>query len=81
MGTYWCPNQLNLTPSTLSHFPTLQDVGTMEMPVWFKSQPAAHMGSRDLHGVDVADGVEEIVGLVDDHNVVFQLDAHRFPRV
>ena len=45
------------------------------------TQPSAHMGSCDLHRVDVADGVQKIVGLIDDHNVVFQLDAHRFPRV
>ena len=34
-----------------------------------------HLGTSDLQAVDVGDGVDEVVGLVDDHHLALQPDA------
>lgn len=38
-----------------------------------------HLRAADLRAVDTGDGVYEVVGLIDDHNLVLQLDPSSAP--
>ena len=52
-------------------------IETVSNNLWMSFQ---NLESRDFRAVDVADGFEEVVTLVDDEDVALQFYARRFPR-
>ena len=44
---------------------------------WSGKMEPTHLGTSDLHAVDAGDGVDEVVGLVDDHHLALQPDPRR----
>lgn len=48
-------------------------------PSPFPGQAVTHLRAADLGTMDTGDGVYEVVGLVNDHNLVLQLDPGSIP--